>query len=262
VISSRGLRLRKKLGQHFLIDCDLANEMISHLTALQPKYVVEIGTGLGSLTMFIARSFPVVSIEIDPTLMKLAYRILRRNKQAHLVLADGLNTLQRSFVYADVVVSNTPYSITGPFLISLIKSNYKAAVLTLQKEVALRLAALPGTKNYSRLTVIVGSFMHVHLGKIYSPDSFYPPPKVESQVVVLKRYRNWNDCWLKYEEMLRCLFSYRRRKASKIIRKCIPELSSNSYIMSKIKEKRIFQLSIDDFLSIFHAARDEDHPKK
>ncbi|MCD6084384.1 MAG: ribosomal RNA small subunit methyltransferase A [Desulfurococcales archaeon] len=253
---SRMLRLSKRLGQHILRGCKLSSDFASALRKLQPSKVLEVGTGIGSLTIILSRfSEKVVTIEIDPRLAYIARKVLGKHPNVEIILGDGLAFLRTSSIRADAVCANPPFNITGPLVSAIIKSNYDFALMTLQKEVAEKLVASPGTRSYGRLTVFVRTFMDVRLIGTYSPDEFLPKPEVDISLVLLSRKKRWERTWDIYEDLLRCVFSQRRKLARKILRRCLkdlPELRNCRWEkLEDLEDKRVFSLDPELLANIF-----------
>jgi len=254
LIRNYRVKIKKKLSQHFVVDSRLISELLGNILRFKPKFVVEVGTGLGVLTTYLASiSKYVVSIELDSSLAEVATKYVYEagvGSKVDVVVGDGVKLLRGGFRDVELVVSNVPYSITGPLINSIIKSNCRAAVLTLQKEVADRLIATPGSRGYSRLTVMVNTFMNVELGGLYSPKSFYPKPKVSSRVIVLRRVREWGDEWVVFEDLIRCLFNQKRKLAMKVLRRCV-EVCDESILNDLVRGRRVYELPIDTLLNIY-----------
>jgi 16S rRNA (adenine1518-N6/adenine1519-N6)-dimethyltransferase len=254
LIRSYGVKVKKRLSQHFVVDSRLISELLDNVLRFKPKLVVEVGTGLGMLTAYLAGiSNYVVSIELDRSLAEVATKYVYEvgvGSKVDVVVGDGVKLLRGGFRDIELVVSNVPYNVTGPLINSIIKSNCRAAVLTLQKEVADRLVATPGSRGYSRLTVMVNTFMDVELGGLYSPKSFYPEPKVSSRVVVLRRVREWSDEWVLFEDLIRCLFNQRRKLAMKVLRRCVG-VCDESVISDLVRGRRVYELPTDTLLTIY-----------
>ncbi|MEM3905227.1 MAG: rRNA adenine N-6-methyltransferase family protein, partial [Sulfolobales archaeon] len=153
LIRSYGVKVKKRLSQHFVVDSRLISELLDNILRFKPKLVVEVGTGLGMLTAYLAGiSKYVVSIELDRSLAEVATKYVYEvgvGSKVDVVVGDGVKLLRGGFRDIELVVSNVPYNVTGPLINSIIKSNCRAAVLTLQKEVADRLVATPGSRGYS-----------------------------------------------------------------------------------------------------------------
>ena len=255
LIRNYRVKIKKKLSQHFVVDSRLISELLGNILRFKPKFVVEVGTGLGVLTTYLASiSKYVVSIELDSSLAEVATKYVYEagvGSKVDVVVGDGVKLLRGGFRDVELVVSNVPYNVTGPLINSIIKSNCRAAVLTLQKEVADRLIATPGSRGYSRLTVMVNTFMNVELGSLYSPKSFYPKPKVSSRVIVLRRVREWSDEWVVFEDLIRCLFNQKRKLAMKVLRRCIQICCDESVLNDLVRGRRVYELPIDTLLNIY-----------
>lgn len=255
LLRRHNVRIKKKLGQHFVVNKRLIDEIVENVLAIKPNYVVEIGTGLGFLTMYLSDIVKnVVSVEIDRKLAEVARKLLKERHGVNLVISDGVEFIKTALRVPYAIVSNVPYNITGPLLIALIKSNCTSAILTLQDEVANRLVASPGSKNYSRISVMVNTFMDVKLGSKYSPESFYPTPKISSRIVILRRVREWGVTWNTYEALIKCMFNQKRKLAKKVLNKCISELDLNLSIDDALRllgDKRVYELPVNTFIKIF-----------
>lgn len=176
---------KKELGQHWLHDRDVLSH-IADLAELTPDdTVLEIGPGLGTLTSeLLKRAGRVVAVEFDPDLArKLPGQFPGKNLEVvnQDILSFDVSRLQKGYK----VVANVPYYITGKIVNMLTISQNKpsVAVLLVQKEVAERLAANPG--NMSILAISAQVFADISLGNVVPAELFTPPPKVDSQVVVL-----------------------------------------------------------------------------
>ncbi len=252
----RVLRLSKRLGQHIMRGCALASDFAKMLHKLKPDRVLEIGTGIGSLTLVLSRfSTHVVSIEIDPKLAYIARRVLKNYHNAEIILGDGLVFLRASSARADIVCSNPPFNLTGPLISAIVKSSYNTALITLQKEVAEKLVSSPGSRNYGRLTAFVRTFMDAKLINTYPPEEFLPEPEVHVSLVLLSRKRKWENTWALYEELIKCIFNQRRKLAYKVVRKCLEsvlKLKLNDHVeLSELKNLRVFSLDPELLVKIF-----------
>jgi len=187
-LAAAGLRPRKRWGQHFLCDAGVARR-IAELAGVGPASVVlEIGPGLGALTdLLAARSGPLHLVEIDPALgARLAARYAD-DPQVSVVTGDVLALPLAALVSAPsaTVVGNLPYNISTPILFRLLdlRARFPRAVLMLQREVAARLAAHPGSADFGVTSVLVQAFGEVRIAFGVSRRSFWPTPEVDSTVV-------------------------------------------------------------------------------
>jgi 16S rRNA (adenine1518-N6/adenine1519-N6)-dimethyltransferase len=175
-----GVRPSKRMGQHFLLEEDLAHRMVEYAGIRPGEVVLEVGPGLGTLTdALLRRAERLVAVEKDP---RLCDYLRRRFPELELLQADVLHIKLPPF---DRVVSNLPYEISSPFTFKLLKASFKRAVITYQREFAERLVAQPGTKAYSRLSVKVRYRCRARMLELVSPSAFWPQPEVESAIVQL-----------------------------------------------------------------------------
>lgn len=257
----RGIPLLRRYGQHLMSDCRLGTLFAESLARLDVDTVLEVGAGPGLLTKFVGRVVKqLVAVELDIKFLRFGVRLVEEEPNVEYLLGDGLKMIEKGVLRADAIVSNTPYSITGPLIASVVKSNIPYALITLQKEVGERLVALPGGRNYGRVTVLVQKFMKPVIVDYVSPESFYPPPKVWSALVLLKRYREWTCKDELFEKLLKCVFNQRRRRAIKVVRECFRRLAdvapTDEHLKSLIGEKRVYQLSVDDFNTLIEMIRE------
>ncbi|RLG87024.1 MAG: ribosomal RNA small subunit methyltransferase A [Thermoprotei archaeon] len=247
-------KLSKDLGQHLMVWCSLGLKFLEIIKKLSANKVLELGTGTGFLTKFLSMAADnVVSIEIDPKLASIARELLRDAYNIHLIIGDGLEFIRVLNDRVEIIASNTPYNISSRVIVSFIKSNLNYALLTLQKEVADKLLAKPGTRDYGRLSVISSIFLSVERIRDYPPIAFYPRPEVYSTLVLLRRKRSWSPIFNNIEEFLGCLFSQRRRRLIKVLNKCVEGFSINKLI-SKYhvrNDLRVFQAEPELLLNLY-----------
>ncbi|MEM0086242.1 MAG: 16S rRNA (adenine(1518)-N(6)/adenine(1519)-N(6))-dimethyltransferase RsmA [Zestosphaera sp.] len=246
------LPLMRRYSQHIMIDCKLGYLFREALLKLNVKSAMEIGAGPGLLTKFIKDAVKyLVAVEIDIKFLKFGIELASEEPNIEYLMSDGLKLLNNNALRVDAVVSNTPYSLTGPLLASIVKSNIPYALLTLQKEVSERLVATPSNKSYGRVSVFIQSFMKPEIIDYVSPTAFYPPPKVWSALVLLRRRREWREEDKIFEEFIKCVFNQRRKKALKIVRECTDKLSlkeiGDSMLRDLIGDKRVYELNVETF---------------
>ncbi|MFQ5899445.1 MAG: 16S rRNA (adenine(1518)-N(6)/adenine(1519)-N(6))-dimethyltransferase RsmA [Candidatus Methylomirabilia bacterium] len=186
---------RRALGQHFLRDRRVAQAVVDLARLGKDDLCVEIGPGEGALTWLLAeRAGRLVALEMDESLLAGLARQLARRDHVELRLADArrfdfttvpaLRPAQQGRV---VVVGNLPYSVAKPILAQLLEARgaISEMVLMLQREVAERVAAPPGSKRYGALSLLCQLHCDIHLAFIVPPGAFRPPPRVDSAVVKL-----------------------------------------------------------------------------
>jgi 16S rRNA (adenine1518-N6/adenine1519-N6)-dimethyltransferase len=184
-------RPRKRLGQSFLIDGNIARKIVRLAELDGARSVVEIGAGAGAVTQFLAREAArVVAVEIDTKLVAMLRETV--GDEAEIVEADMLR-LDWDHVLGIGqrpwrVVANLPYSITGPALLRLLQAAevFDRLVIMIQKEVADRLLAPPGDHARGLLTVLTEAYCDISAGGSVTPSCFYPRPRVMSKILVLK----------------------------------------------------------------------------
>ncbi len=220
LLHARGLHPKKKYGQNFLMDSGAAHRIarLSLLDAPPGARVLEIGAGTGALTAaLLDEGASVTALEIDPNLIGVLHDRDELSR-ATVVQGDAL-----TFDYAEfaahgpwVAAGNLPYNIATPLMLLLIEMDAGPQSLTvmIQKDVADRLAARPGTAAYGSLSVAVQYAMQVERAFTLGPRAFYPPPKIDSTVVKLTRRERPavapRDLAL-FRKVVRAAFAYRRK---------------------------------------------------
>lgn len=182
---------KKHLGQNFLFDTSILLDIIRSANLSDRDTVIEIGPGPGNLTRLLAeRVNKVIAIELDPHLYSRLAEQLKDLDNVELVSGDALK-----FPYEQLgsfkVVSNIPYYITTPIIFRLIevRSVLESMTLTIQKEVAERIVAGPGTKDYGVLSIMVQFRAEPELTFIIPKEAFRPVPKVDSAVIHMRLRR-------------------------------------------------------------------------
>jgi 16S rRNA (adenine1518-N6/adenine1519-N6)-dimethyltransferase len=195
VIKRHGLSARKSLGQNFLLDLNLTTRIARAAEPLENITVVEIGPGPGGLTraLLALGARRVVAIERDErTIAALDEIAARYPGRLDIVSGDALAIDIRSHLGPERarVVANLPYNIATALLVGWLTAEpwppwYDALILMFQREVALRIVAKPGSKDYGRLSVLAGWRTHAKILFDVNPSAFVPPPKVTSSIVRL-----------------------------------------------------------------------------
>ena len=198
ILSKNGFNFSKSLGQNFLIDERALTEIVES-AAPEGANVLEIGPGFGTLTQRLCdRASKVVCVEIDSAAIPILTDNLKEFDNLKIIHADIMKTdikelSDREFGGASVkVCANLPYYITSPVIMSLLSPELPIEDITImiQKEVAQRIGAKPGSKDYGVLTLAVGYWATTEIVTIVPPSSFMPPPKVESAVIKLTMRTN------------------------------------------------------------------------
>lgn len=182
------IKMSKKLGQNFLIKRGIVDEIV-HAAELTPgEPVLEVGPGIGTLTQGLAQSgADVTAIELDRRLLEVLDTTLASYDNVRIIHGDVLKLDVPSIMNHKPfkVVANLPYYITTPIIMSLLESKLpiERLVVMVQKEVALRMVAKPGTKDYGALSVAVQYFTEPDIVLDVPPKSFLPAPAVTSSVI-------------------------------------------------------------------------------
>ena len=193
LLADHGIRPKKRLGQHFLIDRNVLNRIVAASGAGPGVNVLEIGPGLGVVTRELAdRGARVLCVEVDRALEPVLESMLSGASLAEIVIGDFLKLDLPEFLSGRgggkwTVVGNLPYYITSPILTRLLgaKQCFSTILLMVQKEVAERLRASPGTRDYGALSVFVQYHCEIESVTAVSRNVFYPVPEVDSELVKL-----------------------------------------------------------------------------
>ena len=198
ILQKYGFNFRKRFGQNFLIDSHVINKIISGAGLTKDDMVLEIGPGIGTLTQYLAESAgKVLSVEIDKKLIPILEETLSDYDNVKVINADILSLDLREVIererdgFSNVkVVANLPYYITTPIIMNLLENDIPAGSITVmvQKEVAKRMSASPGTKDYGALSLAVQYYSSPYLVANVPQNCFMPRPNVDSAVIRLDRY--------------------------------------------------------------------------
>ena len=211
-MKKRGLVIRKRFGQNFLIDEVAIGRILDALELKGGENVLEIGPGLGVLTeRLLDQDLVLYAVEIDRDLAGLLEEELKK-ENFHLIVSDVLKSDPASFPEPLVILGNLPYYITSAIIMHFLESplQIQKMVLMMQKEVAGRLVASPGSKDYGILSVITQNYGEVEKLFDVGKNCFTPAPKVESTVVSIKPFekRSLDPLAL---EIIKAAFSLRRK---------------------------------------------------
>jgi len=226
-LAEYGLTPRKRWGQHFLIDRNILNKVIRTADLEKRDVVLEVGPGLGEMTLAMARQVKkVIAVEIDQKLVKILREKTEETPNIEVVHGDILKIDFAELLHQEgqqfKVVANLPYQISTPLLFRFIESRevFSALTLMLQREVAERMVAPPGRKEYGPLSVFVQSVSDLSIRFFIKPSAFFPAPKVESAVVHMvwkeRPVVGLEEAWFK--KVVRGCFGYRRKRLVNALR--------------------------------------------
>lgn len=195
ILDKYGFSFKKSLGQNFLIDTNILNRIVDHAELTENSGAIEIGPGIGALTEQLARrSEKVVAFEIDQRLLPILEDTLSPYPNVKVIHSDVLkadvqSVIETEFAGRDdvMVVANLPYYVTTPIIMKLLEERLpiRGIVCMLQKEVADRIAAKPGTKEYGSLSIAVQYYTKAETVMIVPKTVFMPQPNVDSAVIRL-----------------------------------------------------------------------------
>lgn len=213
------------LGQNFLVDANILRILIEAAEISTRDHVLEIGPGLGALTgPLIERAGRVTAIEKDDVLFAHLRETLGHAPNLTLIHADALECDLRRLLQNGInkVAANLPYSIGTRALVEVCRAPARPErlVVTVQREVAERMAAEPGSRNYGVLSVFVQLDYRVEVRKRVAPTCFWPPPNVESAIVVLERRERPAPVAdeQRFESLVKHCFEHRRKQMGSLVR--------------------------------------------
>lgn len=197
VLKKYQFRFQKKFGQNFLIDGHVLDKIIGAAEITKEDFVLEIGPGIGTLTQYLAEAAGhVLAVEIDRSLIPILEDTLSGYENVTVINEDVMK-LDLAKLLAEKaqgrpvkVAANLPYYITTPIIMNLLENHVPAESITVmvQKEVALRMQAGPGSKDYGALSLAVQYYSKPYLAANVPPNCFMPRPNVGSAVIRLKVY--------------------------------------------------------------------------
>lgn len=243
---------RKRLGQHFLIDPKVLERIINAAELNGDDLVVEIGSGLGVVTAEIAkRAGHIIAVEIDKELLGISREVLAPYDNVAFVAEDILKADLSRLVHGRKykVIGNLPYYITAPIMEKVITAEEKPvlAVFMVQKEVAERMSAAPGSKKYGSFSIFVQFYASVKLNSFVSKSSFLPWPEVGSAIITLIPHTSPLFPGIdeeKYFDLVHAAFQQRR----KMLRNSLAEFSLEGKGIDL--NRRPEELSLNDFAQL------------
>lgn len=193
LVKKYNFKFSKSLGQNFLVDDSVLNDIVSGAEVNDEDFIIEIGPGVGTLTaQLLKKAKRVTSIELDNDLIPILEQELGENKNFNLIHKDALK-VDFDEVIGDEksvkLVANLPYYVTTPIIVKLLKGgyNFKSLTIMIQKEVAERINSAPNSKEYGALSVLVQYYCNTKILRKVPPTCFIPRPKVESIVIRLDK---------------------------------------------------------------------------
>ncbi|OEC95851.1 MULTISPECIES: 16S rRNA (adenine(1518)-N(6)/adenine(1519)-N(6))-dimethyltransferase RsmA [Methanobrevibacter] len=254
ILNQNGIKLNKNLGQNYLIDKNKRDQIINFGNINENDVILEIGTGIGTLTIELAKKAKkVIAIEQDKNICDILAKRLKEEKidNVELLNEDALNI---EFPKFNKIISNLPYQISSPITFKFLEYDFDLAILMYQKEFADRMNGEVGTKNYSRLSAMLHFKCDVKKLTDVSSESFIPKPKIDSTVVKLtpKKNKISLEDFKIYSKFTKALFQHRNKKIrnalidsrhiitnldKKEMKKCMNEIEDeklNNYLKKRV----------------------------
>jgi 16S rRNA (adenine1518-N6/adenine1519-N6)-dimethyltransferase len=253
------VRPDKKLGQNFLTDSTIADEIVLHTSSDKQDFVLEIGPGPGMLTQSILaldRAKKIVAVEMDPRCVTALSSLVATSEGRLTVIQGDALRIDEEKILQEYgkgaskikVIANLPYNVGTELLIKWLKRSHLFSSITimLQKEVVERICATPDTKKYGRLAVMSQLLCEVNEVIEVAPEYFFPPPKVTSAVVnLIPRAMPLYPCDLnKVERLTAELFNHRRKMIHKLLKPLISEECLNKTLINLTKRPE--QLTLEE----------------
>ena len=276
LLTSAGVTADKRFGQHFLIDLNLMQRLIDAANISRDDIVLEVGCGTGSLTEGLSEyAGKVVAVEIDKTLAKIAKRQLGRKENVEIINADilenkhNINQLVTEAVESVrkkckgkmLLVANLPYNVACPVMLNLVTGSMTAEdmYVTVQKQVAERMTAGPGSRHYGVLSIFLSAAGDIKMTRVLKPTVFWPRPLVDSAMVSFVRskekVRRIKDMEL-FGKVVNLFMGHRRKmlqSCTKFAQGKLAEIGNWPEIFEKCSiapHDRPEQLSAEDYITV------------
>ena len=250
----------KKFGQNYLIDKNIITKIISVIEPKKDDFIIEIGPGQGALTQYLsASSAKIFAVEIDKRVIE---QLKEKFANVTFINSDFLEIDLKKFESSSLrIVGNIPYNITSPIIFKIFENNsiIRDAVLMVQYEVAKRMIANVGEKDYGILSVLLKYFTDTELCFKVSPNVFYPKPKVYSAVVKMKIKKCTDEIFNKtFINVVKAAFGNRRKILKNSFSNSI--FAQLNFEKSKIDlSKRAEQLDLADFIQLTNFILDKSN---
>ena len=214
ILNQNGIKLNKNLGQNYLIDKNKRDQIINFGNIDKNDVILEIGTGIGTLTIELAKKArKVIAIEQDSKICDILAKRIKDEKIDNVELIND-DALKVEFPKFNKIISNLPYQISSPITFKFLDYDFDLAILMYQKEFADRMNGKVGTKNYSRLSAMLYFKCDVEKLTEVSQESFIPKPQIDSTVVRLtpKENKILDEDFKVYSKFTKALFQHRNKK--------------------------------------------------
>lgn len=260
LLKKHQIRLDRRKGQNYLTNDHILAKIIENAQINDSDVVLEIGAGIGTLTLPLAeKSNKVVAFEQDKRIVRVLRERLHELGISNVEVLEG-DATRMEFPYFNKVVSNLPYQISSPITFKLLNYNFDYAILMYQLEFAQRMVAQPGESNYSRLSVMMNLCTHTELLFNVPKNAFLPPPRISSAVIKLTPQKNPQADKF-FANTCRALFQHKKKKSGKALLQSFHEISDLNLdrttirdlilkLDPKLTEERVFKLNEKEILTI------------
>lgn len=270
IVNHFNFKFSKNLGQNFLIDQNILNKIIEAAGLDSGSSAIEIGPGIGTLTQEMAKKCDkVIAIEIDDTLIPILNESLANYENIKVVHSDAMKVDVRALIKEEElknvkVVANLPYYVTTPIITKLFneKPGIDSITIMIQREVAERIAAKPGTKEYGSISLLCQYYSDIKKICKVSPSCFMPSPKVESAVIRMDILEN-PSVYVKDEKLffriIRDAFNMRRKTLWNALKGVglTEEKLREAFNNASIDEKRRGEtLKIEEFAALANSIKE------
>lgn len=264
LLKKYNIRLNKRRGQNYLINSQILSNIIKHSQINETDIVLEIGAGIGTLTIPLSEAAgKVMAVEQDPRIVRVLKERLDDLGISNVEILE-VDATRVEFPPFNKVVANLPYQISSPITFKLLQHDFEWGILMYQLEFAQRMVAQPGKSDYSRLSVMMHLCSHVEVLFKVPRGAFIPQPKVSSAVVKIIPKKNpavdeffLNTC--------RALFHHKKKKAKKALLESFHEITIKDKgtardlilkIDNKLIEERVFKLKPEEILLLSQELRE------
>lgn len=250
------VRPKKNLGQHFLTDLNIAKAIADTVDACPDIPILEVGPGMGVLTQYLTtknRHVKVVEIDSESVAyLNEKYPALRENIIGEDFLKMDLNTVFDGQKF--VLTGNYPYDISSQIFFKMLDNKNLIPCCTgmIQREVAQRMASVPGTKAYGILSVLIQAWYDVEYLFTVDENVFNPPPKVKSAVIRITRndVENLGCDWQLFRRVVKTVFNQRRKMLRVSLKQMFDRMPDDGFFEQEIMTKRPEQLTIAQFVDL------------
>ena len=258
ILKKYNLKAKKRFGQNFLHDKNIINQIVKS-SSCDGRFIVEVGPGPGLLTNAILEkeTKKVLAIETDKTFLPILEELKEKHpKKFEFILNDVLKVdLDKLISENYSVISNLPYNISVPFIISLLIKEqpvkWEKLTLTIQKEVADRMMAKINTKQYGRLSVLTQWRCRIKKICEIKPSCFIPPPKVISAVISIEPKKNiLTPSVENFQKIVSYAFGFRRKTLKKSLSKLEIDINKLADFCEIDLSLRAQNLSVDDYINL------------